>query len=98
MATCACSGQWTRRRFKGLWSGLCGVGLWSFVSTQLVHAQRRIRWTRKVARLRSVSAMISDEILANFNEAEDALLMGLLSKMMAKRGDHGGLLLTAVQP
>lgn len=38
MATCACSRQWTGRRFEGLWSGLCGVGLWSLVSTQLMHA------------------------------------------------------------
>jgi hypothetical protein len=68
--------------FEGLWSGLCGVGLWSFVSTQLVHAG-------VVARLRSVSAMISDEILTNSNETEDALLIGLLSKIMAKRRDHG---------
>ena len=44
---------------------------------------------KKVARLRSVSAMISDEILTNSNETEDALLIGLLSKMMAKRRDHG---------
>jgi hypothetical protein len=44
---------------------------------------------KKVTRLRSVSAMISDEILTNSNETEDALLIGLLSKMMAKRRDHG---------